>query len=207
MKNQPTATFRRRPRERGMILIFALIVLVAMIMASVALVRSVDVTTQIAGNLAYRQSGVQAADSALESAIKFLKVTAPDLTQDQGNTYYATSNGGGSGTPTIFDPTTFAGWPAAKVATALPDDLAGNSAYYVTHRMCDKAGDPGNPVTNCFTAPTSASGNSNAVLGAGDYQCPPGNPACVVSHNPYYRITVRVDGPRNTVTYVQAVIY
>jgi Tfp pilus assembly protein PilX len=43
-------------RQRGAILFIALIVLVAMSLAGIALMRSVDTNVLIAGNLAFRQS-------------------------------------------------------------------------------------------------------------------------------------------------------
>ena len=43
-------------KQRGVVLFIALIALVAMSLAAVALVRSVDTATIIAGNLAFKQS-------------------------------------------------------------------------------------------------------------------------------------------------------
>lgn len=190
------------PREQGVVLIIALIVLVAMTLAAIALVRTVDISTQISGNLAFRQSGVQAADSGVELARKWLMSSgASTLNSDNGSSYYATANGGGGGTPPVFDPTTF-DWTGT---TATSKDKAGNTANYVIHRMCEQALPPSDPNANCFTAPSSASGNSNRIKEGGEFSCT-GN-ACSTSSNPYYRITVRVSGPKNTVTYVQAVIY
>lgn len=200
MKKRQTLAFRRPVRERGMVLIFALIVLVAMTIASIALVRSVDITTQIAGNLAFRQSGVQATDAGVENARKWL-MAAPSLLNDVPPSYYSTWNGGVTSTPAIFDPSTF-DWSGKS---SLPIDAAGNTATYVVHRMCQSPGDPSDFTKNCITAPTSASGNSNQIKPGGDFTCTGNN--CTASNNPYYRITVRVTGPRNTVTYVQAVIY
>jgi type IV pilus assembly protein PilX len=200
MKRQKALTFRRRVHERGVVLILALIVLVAMIIAGVALVRSVDVTTQIAGNLAFRQAGVQATDAGVEKARQWL-MAAPSLFTDIGPSYYSTWNGGVTSTPAIFDPATF-DWSGKST---LPIDAAGNTVAYVVHRMCESAGDPADTTKNCITAPTSASGNSQRIKGGGEFGCTGDN--CVASSNPYYRITVRVTGPRNTVTYTQVVIY
>ena len=195
---------RQRASARGAVLILTLIVLVVMIIASVAMVRSVDITTQIAGNLAFRQSGVQAADSGVELARKWLMTGGADLTRDQAPSYYSTWSGGVTGTPAIFDPVnpaTFK-WDGK---TTLPVDAAGNTVAYVVHRMCQSAGDPGDPSNNCITAPTSASGNSNRIKEGGEFACTGSN--CTASSNPYYRITVKVTGPHNTVSYIQSVIY
>ena len=187
--------------QRGVVLIIALIVLVAMAMAGIALVRSVDVATQVAGNLAFRQAGVQAADSGVELARKWLMAPPSSLQQDINPSYYSSWNGGVTSNPAIFDPATF-DWSGRS---GLATDAAGNTVSYVIHRMCELPGDPALTVTNCLTAPTSASGNSNQIKGGGEFSCV--GTTCNASNNPYYRITVRVSGPRNTVTYIQSVIY
>lgn len=191
------------PRQQGVILIIALIVLVAMTLAAIALVRSVDIATQISGNLAFRQSGVQAADSGVEMARKWLMTAAiASLNNDAAPSYYATANGGTSGTPPVFDPVTF-NWNGTS---ALPTDTAGNTANYVIHRMCEQPLPPSDPNANCFTAPNATSDESHRITGGGDFKCQVGI-TCALSNNPYYRITVKVSGPKNTVTYVQAVVY
>ena len=55
-----------RRAQRGVILFIALIVLVAMSLAGIALMRSVDTNVMIAGNLAFRQGATLAADRAFE---------------------------------------------------------------------------------------------------------------------------------------------
>src|ERR1044072_4039301 len=58
--------------QRGVVLFIALIVLVALMLASVSLVRSVDTANIIAGNLAFKQASVQAADTGIEAAVAAL---------------------------------------------------------------------------------------------------------------------------------------
>lgn len=201
MKIRRASPGRYLARQRGVVLIIALIVLVAMALAGIALVRSVDVTTQIAGNLAFRQAGVQASDAGVELARKWLMAPPASLQQDIAPSYYASWNGGVTSNPAVFDPATF-NWTGK---TELPIDAAGNTVAYVVHRMCELPGDPALAATNCLTAPTSASGNSNQIKGGGEFGCV--GTTCNASSNPYFRITVRVSGPRNTVTYIQSVIY
>lgn len=183
--------------QKGIVLVIALVVLVAMTLAAIALSRSVDIATQIAGNLAYRQSGVQASDGAVEIARDWLR--GRDLTSlnsDMAPSYYSSANGGVTSTPAVFDPLTF-DWSGKS---PVPMDAAGNTAVYVIHRMCDVAGgDPSVVSTNCFTVPLTTC-TSGGAIGPVPKPCSP-------SVNPYYRITVRISGPKNTVTYTQAVIY
>ena len=63
-------------RQQGVVLIISLVVLVAMSIAAIALMRSADIATRIAGNLAFRQSGAQAADLGMEVAARWLVDTA-----------------------------------------------------------------------------------------------------------------------------------
>jgi hypothetical protein len=172
--------------------------MVATILAAIALIASVDVATLISGNLAFRQSGVQASDSGVEAARKWLMLQPADnLETPQLPSYFATFNGGAVG---VFDAATF-NWAANS--TALVADAAGNTVAYVVHRMCGNTGPPDK--LTCVTAQTegSSEGCSKLIRGGGETIPPCGD----TGFTPFYRITVRVAGPRATVTFVQAVIY
>ena len=54
--------------QRGVVLFIALIVMVVMSLAAVALMRSVDTTTAVIGNLAFRQASILPANYAIEDA-------------------------------------------------------------------------------------------------------------------------------------------
>ena len=62
----------RRERQRGVVLFIALIVLVAMALAGIALVRSVDTGILVAGNIAFKQGATNAGDQGLEAARTWL---------------------------------------------------------------------------------------------------------------------------------------
>src|SRR5256714_7192687 len=60
-------SFRSVPlRQRGIVLFVALIVMVALSLAAIALIRSVDTTTTVIGNLAFRQASILPANMAVE---------------------------------------------------------------------------------------------------------------------------------------------
>src|SRR5512145_2663075 len=61
-----------RSRARGAVLFIALIVLVAMSLAGIAIMRSVDTATLIAGNLAFKQGTIQSSDNGIEVAYQWL---------------------------------------------------------------------------------------------------------------------------------------
>jgi hypothetical protein len=69
---------------------------------------------------------------------------------------------------------------------------------YVIHRMCELAGNPGS--VNCVR--TSLGGTTGGTQGGATY----GGAALPSTSQIYYRITVRVTGPRNTVSYVQVMV-
>jgi len=191
--------------ERGTILFVALIVLVAMSLAGIALMRSVDTNVLIAGNLAFRQGATAGGDWGVESARAWITANPPKLNVDQpaGATFYWANWQqnldliGSDPALADYDWTSF-----ASPARDLGFDLAGNRVQYVIHRLCDVAGAPNvvQCVKSSLSVSTAGTGGSNQVqpVGGGNV-----NVATVV----LYRVTVRVTGPRNTVSFVQAVLH
>ena len=59
--------------QRGVVLLIALIVLVALALAGVALIRSVDTTNLIAGNMSLHQSAIHSGERSTEQAIDWLE--------------------------------------------------------------------------------------------------------------------------------------
>ena len=54
-------------RERGVVLLIALIVLVAMTLAGIGMMRSIDTGTMVSGNIGFRQAAVATGDSSTSS--------------------------------------------------------------------------------------------------------------------------------------------
>lgn len=211
----PTPARRRLPRagaaagtQKGMVLFIALIVLVAMTLAGIALVRSVDTANVIAGNLAFKQATLQAADLGVETAVSVLpNIVAnsidTDLTPAASSAnpnywYYASrrttdANGvptqqqyGAAGAAVAID------WTQVPVAQT----LSGNSVQIVIDRLCRGPTPVLDLTGQCFAdAPTTGSGSQKAGV-----TIFAGTPAV------YYRLTARVTGPRNTVSMVQAIL-
>ena len=206
--NKTTAlSLPRRARQRGVVLIIALLVMVVTILAAVALVRTVDIATLVSGNLAYRQAAVQAADSGVEAARNFLMTqSVDDLWNPLPPSYFATWDGGLSAPVKGFNPATF-NWTASTLVTDVPD--TSTQVRWVVHRMCQNVGNP--DTANCYTSKTiTTGGNSNRVKEPGDLPCFDPNTGanlCTSAANAFYRISVMVTGPRGTVSYAQAVVY
>ena len=179
-----------RKAQEGVVLFIALIVLVAMTMAGIAVMRSVDTNVLIAGNLAFRNAALSAADAGIESARNWLTVQpAGDLINDQLPGYFANWQD-------TFNPTTF-DWAANSLVVGT--DANGNEIRYIVHRMCAESAKTVDG-TDCFKI---ATGSAGSTKGGGSYGVTP----LAGSASPYYRVTARVEGPRNTVSYVQAFVY
>jgi type IV pilus assembly protein PilX len=180
-------------QQRGVILIVSLVVLVAMMLAAAGLVRSVDTSVVIAGNLAFQQSTLNAADAGVENAVTQLNaaIAAAPAANSFGGTYwyYATmravdANGQlasdpfGAATPTAIN------WNIVPVAQTVNADY---EVKVVIDRLCVAGG-------NCITDPPKPC----VQQGCTPATQPPGAQ--------HYRATVRVTGPRNTVSVTQSTL-
>jgi Tfp pilus assembly protein PilX len=189
-------------RVRGAVLFIALIVLVAMTLAGIAIMRSVDTATLIAGNLAFKQGTVQSADNGIEQAYQWLLANRPSLALSNLPQGYSS----GYANPVW---TTAATWASS---VTVGTDAAGNTISYQIHRMCNCADTPYNGTSGTCPAP----GNQCALDNPAGTGTPPppaagdsftvGAPGYLLDPRVYYRITVRTQGPRNTVSYVQAMV-
>lgn len=196
----------RRTQQRGVILMIALIVMVSMTLAAIALVRSVDTGILVAANLAFRQSATISGDTGLRSATNWLLSNQAGTTLhadklDATSAYWASAQNA----PPAFDPLVY-DWESGNnsvciLAGCARDPVTGNVTRFVIHRLCDLAG---NPIGVKCVRPPATSGSSNnsskAVVSVGTM-------AMTATSAAYYRITVRITGPRNTTSYVQAVVY
>ena len=184
-------------RQHGVVLFISLIVLVAMTLAGIAMFRQVGTGVIIAGNLAFRNNASSVADIGLETARAWLvQSSAAALEADQAPGYYACGLPAAGCAQSNFDPATF-NWTANAVLVT-PDDGTGNEVRYVIHRLCQAGGSP--TITPCATVGAAGAGGSK---GGGEYGVLPLSNTV----QPYFRITARAAGPRNTVSYVQSIMY
>lgn len=77
--------------QRGASLVFALITLVALMLAAIALVRSVDSGTKILGNIGFQQDTIASADFGVTAATRFLTNPSSDLTTNSTATRTSTA--------------------------------------------------------------------------------------------------------------------
>jgi len=197
MLNRPRAVVPRVPRPRtqqGLVLFVALIVLVALALATAAMMRSVGSGQVIAGNLAFQQSAVGSSDRGLGAAVaSACSVGSSVLACDQSaQGYLATRSDPASSVALDAWWTTLA---AAVTPVSLASDAAGNSVSYLIQRMCNATGDASGG--NCAITPSSTECGQSHNVNSGSTGC---------DSQVYYRITVKTTGPRNTVSYTQSMV-
>lgn len=212
---RPACSRRIMRHQQGVVLFIALIVLVAMTLAGIGLVRSVDTGNLVAGNMAFKQGATLAGDAGTEQAIVWLTPlngSATLYTNNAAAGYYATSQ-------STLDPTnrnSAATIPAVDwednncsgltfsvcVKPAPAVSVGDNSVSYIIHRLCLAELDPNSVSNTCVTYQSSSSTSpKRGEIKYGDdkrFEPLPG---------PYYRIVSRVKGPRNTVSFVEAMIH
>lgn len=205
-------------RQRGTALFVALIMLVAMSVTAVSLVRSVDSTVVITGNLAFQQSALQIADYGIEGAATDLvtikssspespwrradNCTIPGGSRNAFNYYPTLFARNAVGSPRIGSTTysnTYPGVPNLDWATVpcvtntrIP---SGYTVQYVIDRLCQ--GTP--PITNlagqCIADNPQEGGSRRA-----------GQARFSGALSVRYRVTVRVAGPRDAQSFVQVTL-
>jgi len=209
--------------QRGVTLVFALVTMVALSLAAVALVRSVDTGTLVLGNLGFKQDTLQAADDASRSAIQWLSNNVADtrLQNDwAAAAYYATDSNpsahpldvtgtSGNAAATLID------WsgsgncnghtPCLRTAeiTGLPNSVR---ARYVILRLCNATGDASVAANNIHCARplvnvTSESGERSSISYANAQRIG----STTIAQ--YFRILVRTQGGRDTATFTETLVH
>jgi Tfp pilus assembly protein PilX len=178
-------------RDRGIALFIAMTTLVALAFVGIALVRAVTTSLLIGSNLEARRHATLAASTAFESGVVALFASGSiDTTADDvARNYFASRQSGedSRGIPRALQ--SLANYPSVAAVIDAGDDY---HARYVIERLCLVAGAAA--VDHCTLSPPSI----EAARGAP----PPGEPL----RTPYYRITVRVDGPAASATFVQGTL-
>lgn len=189
--------------QQGVVLFVALVVLVIMTLAGISMMRQIGGGQMIAGNLAFKQSATSSADRGTEAARNLVMISATViLDADQpASGYFATTAppvAAFTSTPgQPFNPATYK-WDVANASFEdTAGDGAGNRVQHVIHRLCPSIG----PIEGqlCTTMVNTDGGDK----GGTDYTKPP----LVTDQKPYFRVTTRVTGPRNTSSYTQVLLY
>lgn len=202
-------------RQRGVVLFFALVALVAMSLAAVALIRSVDTSTLIAGNLSFKQSAIIGGDAGIEAAVTWLdnlgvansnKSVLNDGSHPFNITnlnirpgYYSSLDS----SLDLFDEET---WDAVHNKNMLvgTNDDTGNTTRVVIQRMCRIANVAAQDA-QCLFGGVYDPKDENDIKTYTDICDTDG--CYVPGQSPQIRITARTQGPRNSISYIQAFVY
>ncbi|TXH29250.1 MAG: pilus assembly protein PilX [Burkholderiaceae bacterium] len=212
--------------QLGATLLFALLTLVALMLSTLALVRSTDIASILMGNLGFKQDATASSEQATRQAIDWLTGELAALNADKpDNGYYASTKEDGvapldtTGTQLANtavrqlidwddDDCEYAASGSFQACDLKPVNISSpinkNSASYIIFRMCDKSGDPSTDSTiNCLR-PMSSVTSDSPIKGELNYS---EAMRFGSSAGTYYRIIVRVQGARNTVSFTETIVH
>jgi hypothetical protein len=206
MKTPSTRTLQTR--QHGVVLLFCLIILVILLAGGVAVVRSMNSSLSSAGNLAFKRDLVNQGELAVSKAMLAFRTGGGLATAAQtavnvpAENYSATElRSNTRGIPEVLLKKTSLSGPDISGATFTPTGAAitGRSddvtVRYVIDRLCNSAGafaTLGN--SGCVSVPSATQ-----VTGGTAGMPKPDLPAPVI-----YRLSIRVDGPRDTQVFLQS---
>lgn len=175
--------------------------MVALSLAAIALIRSVDTTTTVIGNLAFRQASVLPGNLAVEEA------TAA-LFQDADIPHAIRIPNRDANLPAE---NYFATWQNSDDAHGIPAQLQKRTAFTQTKMLVDSS--MSGPQTEiryviermCANSPANDA-NCNMLPPLGPYGTTTGDSSIPLPSSPYFRVTIRVDGPQNTASFLQAML-
>jgi hypothetical protein len=203
MKHPRPFSIRRGRVQRGVVMVVTLLALAVMLIGAVALVRSFNSSLFTAGNLAFKRDLVnQAERAAVEVLGQFEAGGALDTLAERAASNAAVNYSAqmlatnAQGIPTaLLDATTFATVGQADNDITVADQ--GVTLRYVIDRLCNAVGSEVTLTSaNCTVGPTpDARGGSASDLNVATLQ-----PQVL------YRVSVRVDGPRNTQAFFQTTL-
>lgn len=216
-------------RQRGVVLLISLIALVALTLAGLAIVRQVDTATLVTGNVTFRQSSVNTADLAVEymldkegdGGFSILNVNKTRYHDNYDDWYRATmfteENPVSPCALTDVNCIKTSGIPnvlrsagkcrsssdaSASSVRAVWDEHTGNCAVMVLERMCRNTGQATANHCVLFNQAQIAGKWTQGQTGDGTSSSdivPPQNGVGM-------RLSVRVDGPRGTTSYLQTIL-
>jgi hypothetical protein len=213
-------------KQRGASLIFAIMALVIMSLAGVALVRSVDIGALILGNIGFKRDTISVSATVTSEALKALddRRIAGKLDSDEVVAgYYANSldavnldpTGGnttsttkmaivdwlGDGNCSYAAAGTYLAGSGGCIQAKLGTSVNGSTVRWIITRLC-KLSEVQSATNPCLRPPVgsaAAAASRGALTGGGRITG--------VSSSPYYRIIVRTEGARNTVSFTEAMVH
>lgn len=161
-------------------MVVVLVLLTVMLLGGLALARMTEVGTLAAGNAAFRESSLQASEVGVNTAFAAMQALA-DENSDSGNWYFAAQQ-----------PQDANGVPTVNFASAPLVNVGAYQVSYVVDRVCTGAMPVAQPLRQCLLKQIPQ------IESASNRERP--DPPTARQ----FRITVRVLGPKDTQTWVQA---
>jgi Tfp pilus assembly protein PilX len=193
------APVRGRHAQSGVVLLYAIVAIVLLMLSALALVRGMGTSLGIGGNFALRRDlvnqgelGVLNAETTFSTGLLANAQArwAPLATANYSETTLPTD---ATGIPSVLLSDTQFSNLGMTAANDIAGATYGVTIRYVIDRMCTVTGAP--TLTNCSVY------NGKGNTGGTNWLRQAGNAFQVV-----YRITVRVTGPKNTMTFLQTTI-
>ena len=210
----PPMQIRRSPlaqrgRERGVVLIFALIALVILLIGAAAMMASMNSSLFAAGNYGFKRDLTTQGERALNTVLTVvstgaLATEALRQTDNKAQNYRAS----------IITDTNPQGLPNALLSTAAFDAIgvasnditladAGVTVRYLVDRLC-VAGTTTVSTANCTVAGNVAPTTASSSEAAGRAEDSSVGGVGAIKPTAVYRVSIRVTGPRNTQSFFQA---
>jgi type IV pilus assembly protein PilX len=214
---------RSSRQQQGVSLIFALITLVVIGLATLALVRTVDNGSLILGNMSFKQDATASADQAVRTAFVWLKSQSGSTlgADSTANGYYASSHDTDSTQPVDVTGQQYPSVAARQLIEWYPNDSKLKNCAYTGTGNCSLVSVSAGTTPNgnnslrytifrlCGMTDAAAGGNNNCAtpsgLGGGNHEAGVHTPTTATSGH-FYRIVVQVSGSRNSTSFVEAIV-
>lgn len=170
--------------QKGASLIIVLVMLTVLLLGALSMARLNDASALIAGNVAFKDSAMQASEVGISEAFNGM-TSITDEDQDQGGWYFASLQGDdASGLPTSVD------W-----AKAADIKVGAFDVHYVVERQCTGTLPVQDINAQCVIKRIATTGSAKAGL-----------ETLETAASKQFRITVFVSGPKNTKSHVQSMV-
>ena len=210
MKRFPGTHPQARRDQRGIVLVFALITLVIMMIGAVALSRSISNSQSSVANIGFKRDlanqgewAVQQAMTAVRAGGALQNVTTRNASLQSANYSATLLSTNSQGIPlALLSDSLF----TAIATTANDFSPAGSGVQirYLVDRLATAAGTC-SPSTCSMANQQVFGGNSSEWISAQNNSGAAGsNLGSAVTPQPIYRVTIRVKGPRNTLSFFQS---
>lgn len=175
----------RKSRQTGASLITVIVIVLVLLIGAIAVLQSVESTSMVAGNMAFREATKQASDIAISQAVDDINsLSNPDTAVD--NKYFPLRQAETGEVPNTVN------WGNVAKTTVGNYDV-----QYVIERMCTGTL-PVSSVSQCLTqVGYNTTGNGSGMNSQA---------TSLATTDIIYRVTIKTTGPKNTEAYTQVLV-